>query len=564
MVRYTILTKMKKILFILVSAIMVLSTLSIGAGAAYAQANTSGEWWRPGVSQFAKKVGTDVAQGGSPANEIFGERYTYAQVVWIIDTLANLFVGDVLKLIPEANLSVDAQQTHTTADMSNFKPGLIMSLAGYANSLTRKPASGIDYVAQKMQQINPVGTAYAQGYGYTSSLLPIQGLWLAARNAAYLLMTFVVVILAVLVMLRQKISPQVVLTAQSALPRVAIALVAITFSYAIAGFIVDLGFVVQGVISGLMAAIVAKGGATEAIYIFNQVNNGVSSILSYALAFLMSAYSVNGGIIGNIVNGGTPLVDSVFNAVFTVGGHLDFILGIVVAILLTVAMFRIFFLMLMTYVKFILIVISGPFVLLMSVLGVGGGLTGWLRSLVAQMGVFVAVGLLVMFAHVFFWGFGNDVAFPSGTPISLLGNQPLSTALNVFHIKALVVAGTSAGAVPSGFSFGNNISSVGFFVSLVVMLSIPKIASAFRDQIATGRGSYGFSTFREAGGPVAGALIGGYALGKGAVAAPIKKATSEFVTPRVERGFEAAKDVVTGAFKGAFGKGNGGTRTGTE
>lgn len=553
MVRYTILTKMKKILFILLTVSILAS--SIGAKTTLAQATPgdlgTGQWWMPGISQFAKKIGTNVGDGGSPANEIFGERYTFAQVVWIIDTLSNLFVGDILKVIPANKLSADASTAPQTVDMTNFNPGVILSLAGYADTMTKKPASGIDYVAQKMQKLDPVTTVYAQGYGYTSSLLPIQGLWMAARNAAYLLMTFVVVILAVLVMLRQKISPQVVLTAQSALPRVAIALLAITFSYAIAGFIVDLGFVVQGVVSGLMAAIVAKGGAGETIYIFNQVNNGVSSIFMYAMAFLMSSFSTQGGIIANIVNGGSPLVDGVLNAVFTVGGTLDVILGLVVAILLVVALFRIFFLMLMTYVKFILTVISGPFVLLMSVLGVGGGLTGWLRSLIAQMAVFVAVGLLVMFAHVFFWGFGNDVAFPPAFAIPGV-NGLLGDTLNVFHIKALVVAGSAAGNVPTGFSFGNNISSVGFFVSLVVMLSIPKIASAFRDQIATGRGSYGFSTFREAGGPVAGGILAGVGLGK----AFGSKVGKEIASPYIEK----ASSAVTGAFKGAMPPTKGGTR----
>lgn len=539
MVRYTIFTKMKKILFSFLIASILITSLSLGAKQTFAQANTNtGQWWRPTMDQFTKKVGTNVAEGGSPANEIFGERYTYAQVVWIIHTLADLGVGDILVL-------ADASGTSNFANGENFRPGLILSLASYADTFNKKPASGIEYVAQKIEKINPVGTAYAQagGYGYSSSLLPIQGLWLASRNAAYLLMTFVVVILALLVMLRQKISPQVVLTAQSALPRVAIALVAITFSYAIAGFIVDLGFVIQGVISGLMAAVIAKGGAGESIYIFNQVNNGVSSILAYAVAFVLSSFSQNGGIIQNFVNGGSPVMDTALNTVFSVGGTLDFLLGLIVAIFLIVALFRILFLLLMTYVKFILQVIAGPFVLLLSVLGVGGGLGGWVKGLVAQMSVFVAIGLLVMFGHVFFWGFGNTVAQPAALP-PLFPNVVLQDFFNVFHVKALVDPTSAAGTMPSGFSFGNNISSVGFFVSLVVMLSIPKLASALRDQIATGRGSYGFSTFREAGGPVAGTMLAGYGLGKKFGGTIAKEVASPYV--------EDAQSAVTGAFKGFF------------
>jgi hypothetical protein len=547
MVRYTILTKMKKIFLLLLFASITVASLSYSTKNTYAQNPDDGQWWRPTYKTFSIKVGT-AANGGSPANEIFGERYTYAQVVWIIHTLTDLAVGDAMKL--STNISGDATSIHDLAG-SGFRPGLILSLAGYSDSFAKKPVSGIDYVAQKIQKLNPVGTAYAQngGYGYSSSLSPIQGLWLASRNAAYLLMTFVVVILAILVMLRQKISPQVVLTAQSALPRVAIALVAITFSYSIAGFIVDLGFVVQGVISGLVAAIVAQNGASESIYIFTQVNNGVASIISYALAFLLNAFSQNGGIIANIINGGSPALDTLFNTVFTLGGTLDWLLGLVVAVLLVIAMFRIFFLLLVTYVKFILQVLAGPFILLFSVLGVGGGLSGWLRSLVAQMAVFVSIGLLVMFGHIFFWGFGNTVAQPALLPAPI-SDAVLQQLLNVFHVKVLVAAGASAGAMPSGFSFGNNISSVGFFVSLMVMLSIPKLASSVRDNIATGRGSYGLD-LGGAYAPVSGVIGAGLTPGMSALEQAAKTAGQSPYAYRGPAGATIPSNVKYSAAKGA-------------
>lgn len=457
------------------------------------------EWWRPSQTEFSGKVGTDVTTGGSPATEIFGERYTYAQVVWIIRTLTDFGIGDILQLIPNEyrNEGADASSESPVAvqvQQKRLRPGLIMSLAGYSDSFRRKPASGVEYVAQKFDQINPVNSANAQGYGYTQTLLPIQGLWLAARNAAYLLMTFVVVVLAFMIMLRQKISAQVVITAQSALPKVAVGLIFITFSYAIAGFIVDLGFVVQALVSALVTAVLTSNNSSiTAIQVFQQVNNGTSSILAYGLAFILSAFSNTGGIIANVVNGGTPFLDTLFDAVLTLGGTLDFILGLIVALLLILALFRIFFLLLVTYVKFVLTVIAGPFIALMSVVGIGGGMMGWIRTLAAQMSIFVSIGLLVLFAHVFFWGFGNEVDFPPATGLSpLLGNAPLQDALNIFQIAPIVDPSIPAGNVPSGFSFGNNVSAIGFFVSLVVMISIPKLARAVHDQIQTGRGAYGF------------------------------------------------------------------------
>ena len=63
---------------------------------------TVGPWYDQTPFQFAKRIGA-----GSPENEIFGERYTYAQVNWIINSLAVMLnpalgmqsSGDLIKLI---------------------------------------------------------------------------------------------------------------------------------------------------------------------------------------------------------------------------------------------------------------------------------------------------------------------------------------------------------------------------------------------------------------------------------------------------------------------------------
>ena len=44
-------------------------------------------------------------------------------------------------------------------------------------------------------------------------------------------------------------SPQTIVTIQSALPKIVVTLILVTFSYAIAGFMVDLVYVVMGLFS---------------------------------------------------------------------------------------------------------------------------------------------------------------------------------------------------------------------------------------------------------------------------------------------------------------------------
>jgi hypothetical protein len=286
-------------------------------------------------------------------------------------------------------------------------------------------------------------------------------------------------------MFRAKISPQVVISAQSALPKVAIGLVFITFSYAIAGFMVDIAFVVQGIIaaiasaSGVIGANAATGTAIGPLQIFNQIQDGMGSLLAYGIAFIFESMN-GGGILAKVVNTGNFVAINHF--LFPI---IDTIIALILMIVLLIVAIRVLWLLILTYGKVIFLVLGGPFIALLAIAGQGSGIGGWVKKLASELSVFVAIGVLIMFAHIIFYSFGN-------------GNTTLSQVAQIIHINlnpfgVNIPAGLQgAGLMPSGFSFGNNTSAVGLFVSLAIVLSIPKLASAVRDQIATGRGSYGF------------------------------------------------------------------------
>lgn len=87
-----------------------------------------------------------------------------------------------------------------------------------------------------------VGSAYAQ-VGGTEELkrAGIMRIWRVFRNLAYAFSVIIIVAFGVMVMLRYRTDPRTVVTAQMAIPRIAIALVLITFSFPLAGFIIDIG-----------------------------------------------------------------------------------------------------------------------------------------------------------------------------------------------------------------------------------------------------------------------------------------------------------------------------------
>jgi len=89
-------------------------------------------------------------------------------------------------------------------------------------------------------QNNILGMKVASAEIGRDRLNPIFSLWEAMRNVAYLLIVLSLVAYGFLVMVRYKIDPRTVATAQAVLPRLAIALILLTFSYTIAALVVDL------------------------------------------------------------------------------------------------------------------------------------------------------------------------------------------------------------------------------------------------------------------------------------------------------------------------------------
>ncbi len=105
------------------------------------------------------------------------------------------------------------------------------------------PASGIAWVRYSLGNSGFIPKSYAaEGIG-AAAIKPLSTMWSVLRNVTFLLLTLLLVIIGFLVMFRFKINPQTIVTAENALPRIIITLLFITFSFAIAGFLIDLMYV---------------------------------------------------------------------------------------------------------------------------------------------------------------------------------------------------------------------------------------------------------------------------------------------------------------------------------
>lgn len=480
----------KKLLSMLVLFAILGQTLLVPK-VALAQAPPAGAWWAPTPDQFNQKVNDP----GIPASEIFGERYTQAQVYWIIYSIIN-FVTD--PNVQACAAGASAAGGDAVAKLNSFKScnifsdsrniGGMFALANVTGSFFYRPASGVRYLSYVAQKINlPVANAQQAGFGFNTALSPVLTVWAAARDAAYALMILAVIILAFMIMFRTRISPQASVTVQYAIPRILIGLILITFSYAIAGFIIDLSYVVQGIIAALVyqSSLINKNG-WSIVDTFNQMNAVGTGILSYGLLIIAWAFVIGGGagiIVGAITGG---------------AGFVVFIIVAVIAIILfLIALFRTFWLMLRTYVMIIFHVIALPFAALGYVAAPGGNMfMSLLRSLIGNVSVFVTISVVVMFAHLIFWNM-------AGAQYSALSTGVVTGLFNPYRSQALNSFPTGGGGMPG---FGEvDLTSIAIFIGLVILLMAPSVANNVKSLIISGRPS------REGLGMVGAGFIGGVA-----------------------------------------------------
>jgi len=127
------------------------------------------------------------------------------------------------------------------------------SLAGQASQfiatpMLSPPASSISWVSQGLAQAGFIPKIYAaEGIGF-ASIRPLMNLWKAFRDVAYMILVLVIVTIGFMIMFRTKINPQTVVNVENALPKIVMALIYITFSFPIAGFLIDLMYVVIAII----------------------------------------------------------------------------------------------------------------------------------------------------------------------------------------------------------------------------------------------------------------------------------------------------------------------------
>ncbi len=277
---------------------------------------------------------------------------------------------------------------HPETDEVTQGKGAVAATGKLAMSLfSRPPVSGVDYFASQIQKFNPIQPAYAQGLGFTA-LTPVQGLWEKFRNVSYLGFVIVFVIIGFMIMFRAHISPQAVATVQDSLPRIVIALILVTFSYAIAGLMIDVMFLSINVAIKLLQPDYIGAGKENLVF-----EQSIIQITVHAWD------NIVGGVAGALNN----IIESTIDiGLGTIGDLIEWGLsgigGLIAGIAMLFIMFRVFLMLLMAYVMILIMTLAAPFYFLIQALPGNNGAKEWFKQMAANVSVFPVVALMVLLA----------------------------------------------------------------------------------------------------------------------------------------------------------------------
>jgi hypothetical protein len=322
--------------------------------------------------------------------------------------------------------------------------GAIGFMGNMISVLYTPPLHTSDYFQYLSSNFGINKKAYAQtGTGF-DSLKPLMNIWVAFRNIVYLILVIIFVAIGLAIMLRVKIDPRTVMTIQNQIPKIIVGILAVTFSFAIAGFLIDIMWVmiylIYNVITQAAGHEVIKSAGLEGGTPFGVIGAGNSWSILWEASKDIGVTIANLLGFDSLMNTAAHLSwwQGIISGILGIAGVLTGILGflggliafLIIGIALLAALFRIWFALIKAYVMILLDVILAPFWIIGGIVpGSPISVGGWLKDIGANLLAFPVTIAMFMFAVLFKDMFGkipaNQYFFPP-----LIGNpQDMSPSL---------------------------------------------------------------------------------------------------------------------------------------
>lgn len=334
----------------------------------------------------------------------------------------------------------------------NKQEGAIRIVGNQVAAITSiKPISSTQYLADVLDNIGipSIKQSYAQtgvGFGALTPLLP---LWKSFRNFAYFVYILIFVVIGFLIMFRQKIDPQTVISVQNALPRLVITLLLITFSYAIAGILIDVMYLAIYIPVFILSEPTGEVFTNANLVLTKVLDSSVFSVFSLnpfdaePNVAVVNAADAAGKITQNLIG----------DTLGQVGGILaEGLARLVFAAITLFYMVKLFVTLGVGYLKIIVSVIFAPVQILLNAFPGSQAFSKWIRSILSELAMFPAVAIIFMIAAALVgpstrsapaaanpWGVKEDIGYG--------WEAPDSTADPGWAPPFLLLRGASQGSV---------------------------------------------------------------------------------------------------------------------
>ncbi len=326
----------------------------------------------------------------------------------------------------------------------------------YANP----PASGVYWAYSGLQNAGFVPKTYAaEGIGF-AAIKPLMNIWKVFRDLSYMLLVLVLISIGFMIMFRAKINPQTVISIENSIPKIVISLLLITFSFPLAGLLIDLMYVI---IIILIAILGNRGNFFDINTMQNQYLNanldvisksifpkgvildvgqlsqailavipltilsilklilGIAAVIFFNNIFqdahsTADTISDTGGSIPGVNNatGVTELLVKI--ALLLIKIPLLFLLGylslpLIVSLLIfggfLVALFRVFFLLFSAYIKIFLLIVFSPFFMLFEAIPGKSSFSYWLKNILVELLSFPIIIAIFLLGYIIINVFPN-------------------------------------------------------------------------------------------------------------------------------------------------------------
>ncbi len=305
-----------------------------------------------------------------------------------------------------------------------------------------------DYLEDAYLKKTTEETTTGTGFEGLKPLLPV---WTKFRDIVYVLFVLAFVIVGLGIMLRVKIDPRTVMTIQNQIPKIIIGIILITFSYAIAGFLIDIMWTLIYLLINLFASVDPEIQQSIAEYYNTQSSNvikyaesslgisrtawdssrGVGELLNAALdntpgkAITYSLGAILGGSVGSgvgkllsglgafgpigaIASGLIGLTVGTVTAVSMAKAVAGIIAYLVILVAVFAALFRLWFKLVISFIYILIGVVLSPLWIITGIIpGSKLGFGSWIKYMLSNLIVFPITMAMFLIGKVFIDVFDN-------------------------------------------------------------------------------------------------------------------------------------------------------------